>query len=87
MAHDVDVRSSAVDVGVDDESRGVNLGLCALDIFAVLVDSDEVGDSHHTEVAGVGVCKWRLCQCWLYNTYSFILSESPQWKQNVLFLV
>jgi hypothetical protein len=66
MAHDINVRTGAMDVGVDDEAGSVNLALGALDVLAVLIDSDEVRDAHHPKVLCVRIdpeCLWLNWVC------------------------
>jgi hypothetical protein len=50
----VDVGSRSVDFGVDDETRSVDFVIGTAD-SALVVDLDEVGDGHFTEMHGVWV--------------------------------
>jgi hypothetical protein len=49
----VDVGSRSVDFGVDDETRSVDFVISTADSAALVVDLDEVGDGHFTEMHGV----------------------------------
>jgi hypothetical protein len=51
----VDVGSRSVNFGVDDETRTVDFVIGTADSTALVVELDEVGDGHFTEMHGVWV--------------------------------